>query len=335
MIDQKDGVDNYSIITLLRDQFDIKLVSDETVEKISKLLLEIVKDNPFLRALLIKRYGFDIFNPDGTINYERLIMALLIDGISPDDLFDLFAFIEICERHKKLVTFLGKIFAVLCSLKTRPYLFGTLGFGLIIGLGSILRLSTDDSSNTMDSNDIDNPLFPKEKYYPITKEAWDSFPLIDKETIKQEMKEVGYTEDNINCLENGKIAVLDETLRNLYKTLQNIMKEHPTLKDAIEGIYNFQLLSDNNINMDKLATLLVIDYRKSSDPYDICQIVYENCKEKISIETHTEELIRIAQLALDTHEGLRNEIIDEDSKALDPYGKINKNKLLFMLLDRE
>ena len=41
----------------------------------------------------MEKYGFDIFNPDGTINKSRLALAMLMDGADPNDDFNLAALI--------------------------------------------------------------------------------------------------------------------------------------------------------------------------------------------------------------------------------------------------
>ena len=327
LIDQKNGQDEYSLITILHDQFGISLVPDEEVEKISQMLLELVKDNPFLRSLLIKRYGFDIFNEDGSINYEKLIMALLVDKISPDDIFDLLVFLEESKKHSKFVSFLGKVFATLLTNNGLALFTGIAGFGFVVGLGGFILSQNSNGDGTW------NPLFKKDKYYIITKEAWSAFPFIDKELIKNKMLEVGYMDDDIECLENGGVAVLDKPLRKLHKTLEELTEENNHLIDSIDEVYDFHLFSGKNVDLDKFAVSLVIDYKKTGDSYDICQLVSEVSRENISIETYADELIRMTALAIHSSEELKKEVEGMDEKIVDEEGQIDKNKLFFMLLN--
>ena len=323
LIDQKDGMDQYSLITLLHDQFGIELIPDEEVKKLMQLLEKYVKDNPFLRALLIRKYGFDIFNPDGTVNYEKLIMALLIDGISPDDVFDLLNFLEKSQKYEKAVGFLGNMFNVLLSPKFKDIMLGLLGFGFIVGLGKFLShmLSNDDG--------FWGPLFKKEKYYYITKEAWESFSVEEKSTIQSEILEVGYSKETIECLEEGCVGVLNKPLKKLYKEIEKLIKEYPELKESIENVYHFSLGENDTINMDKLTIIIVIDYKNYGDSYDICHIINEKCGVEIALEDVTDELIRMIELAASADEEVRNELEEEfGPEIIEDLGEDNKNQFL-------
>ncbi len=64
------------------------------VENVSGDLEELYKKNPSLRQKLKDLYGFDIFNDDGTINKDKLAIALLIDKKNPNDQYDLQTMIQ-------------------------------------------------------------------------------------------------------------------------------------------------------------------------------------------------------------------------------------------------
>ena len=50
-----------------------------------------------------EKYGFDIFNPDGTINKSRLALAMLMDGADPNDDFNLAALITQLSNKNVMV----------------------------------------------------------------------------------------------------------------------------------------------------------------------------------------------------------------------------------------
>ena len=64
-------------------------VSKVVVNKLNEALEQTIKDHPELREELVKLYGFDAFNPDGTVNKQAVIEMLLIDIKNPDDNYDL------------------------------------------------------------------------------------------------------------------------------------------------------------------------------------------------------------------------------------------------------
>ncbi len=94
LIDAKDPNDEYDIIGLLKDQYGVSLVDQVQLESLRSQLTDALEQNPDLRQQLIDKYGFDIFNEDGTINDSLLTMAMLMDNKSSTDSFDLAAFLK-------------------------------------------------------------------------------------------------------------------------------------------------------------------------------------------------------------------------------------------------
>lgn len=60
-------------------------VPQVAVEAISSSLQEAYANDPEIAAYLKEQYGFDIFNADGTVNDDRLALALLMDGGKSND----------------------------------------------------------------------------------------------------------------------------------------------------------------------------------------------------------------------------------------------------------
>lgn len=52
------------------------------VDSLSGELTKLVKNNPDVREQLIEKYGFDVFNDDGSVNSDKLSMALYLDDIN-------------------------------------------------------------------------------------------------------------------------------------------------------------------------------------------------------------------------------------------------------------
>lgn len=91
----KESVRNQLKNMGLSDQDIEKIISGEesvpqvAVEAISSSLQEAYANNPEIATYLKEQYGFDIFNEDGTINDDRLALALLMDGGKSNDGFSL------------------------------------------------------------------------------------------------------------------------------------------------------------------------------------------------------------------------------------------------------
>lgn len=59
-----------------------------------------LKANPDIRTKLVELYGFDIFNEDGTINKDRLALAMIMDGKDPNDKYDLKEFLKKYQQNE-------------------------------------------------------------------------------------------------------------------------------------------------------------------------------------------------------------------------------------------
>ncbi len=71
-----------------------KDVDSAELEALSTELEELYKSDPSIREEIKALYGFDIFNKDGTINKEKLALALSMDGKNPNDEYDLKTLLE-------------------------------------------------------------------------------------------------------------------------------------------------------------------------------------------------------------------------------------------------
>ena len=77
---------NYVIKTIR----GLNLDSDKVrLEELASQLEKLYKLDPSIRQKLKDLYGFDIFNDDGTVNKEKLAIAMLMDAKNPNDQYDL------------------------------------------------------------------------------------------------------------------------------------------------------------------------------------------------------------------------------------------------------
>ncbi len=89
LMDNANGTDKYSLIDLLHTNYGIDVVDTSLYNELANRLEKNITNSPTLRQKLIDKYGFDIFNADGTINRDKLSLAILMDNQSSSDKYDL------------------------------------------------------------------------------------------------------------------------------------------------------------------------------------------------------------------------------------------------------
>ena len=82
-IDDMSGKDNYSMISLLSEH-GVHLVDQNMLNNYTKEFENLVLNDYSIKGKIVDRYGFDIFNEDGTINKDRLTLAMLVDAKRKD-----------------------------------------------------------------------------------------------------------------------------------------------------------------------------------------------------------------------------------------------------------
>lgn len=69
-------------------------INPMTLDEANLGLTNVFGIDPSIRQYIIDKYGFDIFNDDGTINREKLALLLAIDGKDPIDGFDIIGYLR-------------------------------------------------------------------------------------------------------------------------------------------------------------------------------------------------------------------------------------------------
>ena len=148
LIDGKDDDDEYSLIEYLHSKYEIDIVNQDKYNEVVNLL-EDLKDNfEQIRAELIDRYGFDIFNKDKTINRDRLTLALLMDKKNKIDEFDLINFLSKVYENEKNVKVRSDAVRTLSGVR----LFGVTSSGM-----AKLTINEDDNNIlTLDDKNNEN-----------------------------------------------------------------------------------------------------------------------------------------------------------------------------------
>lgn len=84
-IDDLSGKDNYSLLSLLSNQYGVNLVNHNSLNNYSNQFESLLLKDYSIKDKIINRYGFDIYNSDGTVNSDRLTLAMLVDSKSSND----------------------------------------------------------------------------------------------------------------------------------------------------------------------------------------------------------------------------------------------------------
>lgn len=94
LMDDKNGKDSYSLISLLHNKYNLDIVDQTKYSNLSSRLTDLIETNSSIREEIIKQYGFDIYNDDGSINGDRLSLAMLIDNKDTKDGYDLVNYLD-------------------------------------------------------------------------------------------------------------------------------------------------------------------------------------------------------------------------------------------------
>ncbi|MBR2828364.1 MAG: hypothetical protein IKE70_03950 [Bacilli bacterium] len=100
-MDLKDANDQYDIIKQLKDDYGVTLVNQNLLNTYKQQLEELYKKDPSIRELILKKYGIDVFNEDGTVNDSNLTWAKIMDDADKKDDYDLAKLIKESEDKEK------------------------------------------------------------------------------------------------------------------------------------------------------------------------------------------------------------------------------------------
>lgn len=129
--------------------------------------------------------------------------------------------------------------------------------------GSIIDGIIDkDPSGTGDAD--------KNKVFNLDPEVIKNLPPETKEVIKAKLEELGFTDEEIEKILNGKVEVSKVDLNYLANKLEAALKADPTLRDKLIQKYGFDIFNaDGTVNKDKLALAMIMDGKNDKDDYDL------------------------------------------------------------------
>ena len=122
--------------------------------------------------------------------------------------------------------------------------------------------------------------------YDLTSQAWENLSTEDKKAIEAKLKELGFTDEEIQAIKDGNASVNKTVLDKLDSALTKLNNEGSDVRDVILKQYGFDVFNeDGTINKDKLALALLIDGKDPNDDYDLVNLL----KTKYGIDLFPQE----------------------------------------------
>ena len=110
--------------------------------------------------------------------------------------------------------------------------------------------------------------------FTIDPSEWADLPSNEKEAIIKKLKELGFTDDEIQKIINGETPVPKLTLDKVAGDLEELYKLDPSLRQKLKDLYGFDIFNDDGtINKTKLALALLMDKRDPNDAYDLQKLI--------------------------------------------------------------
>lgn len=110
--------------------------------------------------------------------------------------------------------------------------------------------------------------------YDLTSEAWEKLSTEDKKAIEAKLKELGFTDEEIQAIKDGNASVNKTVLDKLDSELTKLNNNGSDVRQVILEKYGFDVFNeDGTINKDKLALAMLIDNKNPNDDYDLVALL--------------------------------------------------------------
>ena len=110
----------------------------------------------------------------------------------------------------------------------------------------------------------------KAEQVPLDPEAWKNLSGSEKEVIVKKLKELGFTDEEINNIKDGKVSVDKVKLEELASQLEKLYKLDPSIRQKLKDLYGFDIFNDDGtVNKEKLAIAMLMDAKNPNDQYDL------------------------------------------------------------------
>ena len=110
----------------------------------------------------------------------------------------------------------------------------------------------------------------KAEQFPLEPEDWENLSGSEKESIVKKLKELGFTDEEINNIKDGKVSVDKVKLEELASQLEKLYKLDPSIRQKLKDLYGFDIFNDDGtVNKEKLAIAMLMDAKNPNDQYDL------------------------------------------------------------------
>lgn len=110
----------------------------------------------------------------------------------------------------------------------------------------------------------------KAEQFPLDPEAWENLSGSEKEAIVKKLKELEFTDEEINNIKDGKVSVDKVRLEELASQLEKLYKLDPSIRQKLKDLYGFDIFNDDGtVNKEKLAIAMLMDAKNPNDQYDL------------------------------------------------------------------
>lgn len=110
----------------------------------------------------------------------------------------------------------------------------------------------------------------KAEQFPLDPEVWKNLSGSEKEVIVKKLKELGFTDEEINNIKDGKVSVDKVKLEELASQLEKLYKLDPSIRQKLKDLYGFDIFNDDGtVNKEKLAIAMLMDAKNPNDQYDL------------------------------------------------------------------
>ena len=297
-----DLYDNsYDLFTILKEKYGIEVPLLKNLDALIKALEKAVIDNPKLRQAIIDKYGFDIFNDDGTINLAMLKLLLLIDALNNDPHGILDLILEYVDANTFILNNLDAFSVLLLEL---------------------LKMNPDLA------------LYLKEKY-GIDIFNKDGTVNLDNLKLALILDAVNGDTDLLQLLKDkyGIDVPSAEDVDALALLLIKLLQDDPELRQYLIDKYGFDIFNeDGTINIDKLRIALTIDNLSLKDTYDLINLLADRYGLDVPTMNELEDLAKLLMDLYAKDPSIRDYLLKRYGfDIFNADGSINLNKLLVAL----
>ena len=169
---------------------------------------------------------------------------------------------------------------------------------------------------------------PKDQY-KIEKDKWNLLPTALQTAIIAQLRKIGYTDDEINDIINGKRGIPKVVLNKIGVAIKDVSTTNPEIREEIKDKYGIDIFNeDGKIIPAALASLLMMDLKTTDEGEKVAAFISEQYgvtindnNQLLSYKYELEQLYK-------TNPSIRKDIIEQYGiDVFNDDGTVNKDVL--------